>query len=112
LELSADALTRDAAAGGAALHSAALRRVRGEAYLLLGRLDQARAELELGLAVARANSMDYDVALALAVLARVARLEERPLGAEASEESRAILERLGVRAVVWTPPATGRPANS
>jgi class 3 adenylate cyclase/tetratricopeptide (TPR) repeat protein len=112
LELSVDALAREAASGGAALHGAALRRVRGEAYLLLGELDQARAELELSLAVARANSADYEVALTLAVLARVARMEDRQLGAEAAEESRVILERLGVRAVVWTPPAAGRPVLS
>ncbi len=112
LQLSADALEREAAAGGAALHGAALRRVRGEAYLLLDRLDQARAELELSLAVARANSAAYEVALSLAVLERVARLEARTVGTEASEESRAILERLGVRAVVWTAPTTQRPRTS
>jgi tetratricopeptide (TPR) repeat protein len=112
LELSVDALAREAASGGAALHGAALRRVRGEAYLFLGRLDQARSELELSLAVARANSADYEVALTLAVLERVTRMEGRPFGAEASEESRTILERLGVRAVVWTPPSTEGPTLS
>jgi hypothetical protein len=80
--------------------------VRGEAYLLLDRLDRARAELELSLAVARANNTDYEVALTLAVLERVARVEGTPLAPDAHEESREILERLGVRAVVWTPPAT------
>ena len=97
---------REAAIGGSAVHGSALRRLRGEANLWLGRVDDAREELELSLAVARANGADYEIALTLAVLERVGRMQGRPLEDAATVESREILERLGVRAVVWTPPAT------
>jgi hypothetical protein len=106
LELSDDALAREAAIGGSAVHGSVLRRLRGEANLWLGRIDDARDELEVGLTIARASGADYEIALTLAVLERVGRMQGRPVRSAAAVESREILERLGVRAVVWTPPAT------
>jgi tetratricopeptide (TPR) repeat protein len=111
LDLSADALAREAAIGGSAVHGSALHRIRGEAQLWLGNVDTARDELELSLTAARDSGTDYEIALTLAVLERVGLLQGRPLDDASRRESRQILERLGVRAVVWTPPAGVHPTG-
>jgi hypothetical protein len=64
------------------------------AFVALGRLDEARAALEVSLAMARARQSQHEVGLTLHVLAELDRLEGRPVDPLLAEESDAILAQL------------------
>ncbi len=71
-ELAAMALARAIDDEGSALVRPVLHRVLGQAHLLAGRLDDARAALELAIAEANRVEHRYEEALALASLSRLA----------------------------------------
>ncbi len=113
LVLAADALAREEALGGSAIHGATLRRLLGEAALALGRVDDTRRELEASIALADDHGAEYERALALTALERLGRLTGEGPDPARTAESHEILERLQVRAVVWTPvrPPEAAPAG-
>jgi class 3 adenylate cyclase/tetratricopeptide (TPR) repeat protein len=74
---------------------AALRRARGCALLQLGRLDEARSELEAALADARERSVEYEAALVLDALVMLRRLAGEQTDA-IEQERDDILQRLNV----------------
>ena len=78
----------------APLH-ASLLRTRGAALFQLGRVAEARADLDESVRVARGADALYEVALSLDLAARAA--------GEADPESGAILERLGVERIARPP---------
>jgi class 3 adenylate cyclase/tetratricopeptide (TPR) repeat protein len=85
-----------------------LHRVRGYALLQLGRAAEAREAFEASLAAARQSGADYEAAITVQALSRLGRIdgsEVPPPGAE--EESDAVLEALGVVAVLAFPLSAG-----
>jgi class 3 adenylate cyclase/predicted ATPase len=90
-----------------------LHRVRGYALLQLGRAAEAREAFEASLMAARQSGADYEAAITVQALSRLGRVdgsESLPPGAE--DESDAVLEGLGVVAVLAFPVSAGsrRPA--
>jgi class 3 adenylate cyclase/tetratricopeptide (TPR) repeat protein len=94
--LSSTALRRAEALGGDVFGSkAVLYRAHGCALMQQGRLEEARAALELSLGDARQRGADYDIALALDALVALGRLTDEPTKA-IQEERDGIFERLNV----------------
>jgi len=100
LAIAEGALEQARALGGSSLQSPLLFRVQGAALLRSGDLVGARRALEHSLTAAAVRDADFERALTLRVVARLEEDPGRTLHAGAGEESRAILERLGV---VWVP---------
>jgi tetratricopeptide (TPR) repeat protein len=73
-----------------------LHRVRAYARVQLGDFDRARKALEESLATARVRQQPHEIALALAALGQLERIQMRVPDPAAEEEAQAILTRLGV----------------
>jgi tetratricopeptide (TPR) repeat protein len=93
-ELAASTLARAVEDEGSSLVRPVLNRVLGESHLLAGRVEAARAALELAIAEANRVEHRYEEALALAALSE---LEDAPR--EAAERRDALFEQLGIVAV-------------
>jgi class 3 adenylate cyclase/tetratricopeptide (TPR) repeat protein len=95
------ARTQASDAGGSSVPL--LLRSRGYALAQMGQLDEARAAIDQSLVAARSRRQDLDVALTLQALKRLAAIDGSVPSAEVVSEADAILERLGVEAVVDVP---------
>ena len=100
-ELAARTLERAADDEGSSLVRPVLNRVLGQAHLLAGRLDDARAALETAIAEANRVEHRYEEALALAAMAR---LGDAP--GDAAERRDALFAQLGIVALpaAWDVP--------
>jgi hypothetical protein len=111
LRLSDEAIERMGSVDGAAVLAPLLYRVRGYAWLQLGRIAEAKSAFEESLVQARSREADYEVALSLRALAD-ATMREGPSSETRARalraESDSTLERLGVVAV----PELSLPASS
>ncbi len=94
VEIAAQALARAADDESSALVRPVLNRVLGQAHLLAGRLDDARAALELAIAEASRFEHRYEEALALAALSDLA---DAPSEAAARRDS--LFAQLGIVAL-------------
>ncbi len=95
LALATNALTRALTTPGASISIPTLRRVRGTAFLLAGRLAEAHPALAEAEREARSQKSDYELALTLDALAEAKRRTGRPAEDVERERDR-IFERLGV----------------
>jgi class 3 adenylate cyclase/tetratricopeptide (TPR) repeat protein len=73
-----------------------LHRICAYAHIQLLDLDEARSDLEKSLATARARQKPHEIALAVAALGQLDRIERRTPDTAAEADAGAILERLGV----------------
>jgi tetratricopeptide (TPR) repeat protein len=85
---------------GAVAPVSLLHRVRGVALARLGDRQDAAEALSQSLEAARLNQVDYEVALTLKVMAALGLDHDGRVPEELAQESRRILEALGV---VWVP---------
>lgn len=97
------ALEHAAEEGGLAVQPL-LHRVRGRAFLQLGDREEALADLERSLSIGRSRGADYEVALTLAAMAEVRRLDDDPSAEALEDASRWTLARLGVIDLAGTRP--------
>jgi tetratricopeptide (TPR) repeat protein len=110
LAVAGQALEQSDALGGVSYSSPSLRRIRAYAFMQVGELDAAGAALRQSLADARLRKADYDVALTLRALIDLGTLERTPVPESLEDESRAILQRLGVVHIPEVPLKPGRTA--
>ena len=87
---------RAASIGGAGVYEPMLLRVRGEAYLLRGDLDQATEAFEEALAAARRTGTDFEVLQVLLGRHALAELRGDPSSSADGTEADSIAERLGI----------------
>jgi hypothetical protein len=68
-----------------------------------GRAAESREPLQASLAAARARQADYEIGLTLRAMVEFARVGGEPADNDVEEESKAILDRLGVVTVPEVP---------
>ncbi|MHB8465010.1 MAG: adenylate/guanylate cyclase domain-containing protein [Acidimicrobiales bacterium] len=88
-------------AGGDTTYLSMIHRLRGCAYVALGRDADARSEFDAALDVSRARGGSYDIALALEAVAVLAMRSGQPIDEAAEIERAELLASLGV---ISTPP--------
>lgn len=98
LELVGEALAKDDTMGGVSVQAPLLHRLRGQALMQLGRIDEARPSLEESLRTANARNASFDEALTLRALAQLAEIAGAS-DAEARRRSEQILTELDVVSV-------------
>jgi class 3 adenylate cyclase/tetratricopeptide (TPR) repeat protein len=108
LTLATETLER-AGRSGLAVIRAMLERIRGYAFLAMGREEDAARSIDESLALARSVGADYEVAQTLIAAARLAESRAEPSSRPLDDEAHTILERLGVvRLSTARPFATAR----
>jgi class 3 adenylate cyclase/tetratricopeptide (TPR) repeat protein len=105
LELARATLSRAASSDGVAMVVPLLERVRGQALLRQSDLAGARQALEASLAAGRTLDDPFEVTLTLLALVELARREGGEPAPEIVRESRALLDRLGIKTVPTAPAA-------
>ena len=99
LSMLEEALERAGELSGAGASTPMLHRLRGSALLQLGELVKAEEALNEGLAVARVRHSSYEVALTLRAISRLAQANGIAASSDLENESRTILQGLGVAPV-------------
>ena len=89
--------------GGVPPQMPLLHRARAYALMQAGRAAESREPLEASLAAARARQADFDIGLTLRALAEFARVAGEPPDPDVEQESKTILDRLGVVTVPHVP---------